>query len=73
MLGVPDRGFVALALTALLALVIGLIIGWPVLVLLSIIFTIVQIVMLAAKTAVERNDVKVAERLAAKKARHERG
>jgi len=56
----------------LLALVIGLIIGWPVLVLLSIIFTIVQIVMLAAKTAVERNDVKVAERLAAKKARHER-
>ncbi|MBT5904666.1 MAG: hypothetical protein HOJ86_07200 [Acidimicrobiaceae bacterium] len=56
----------------LLALVIGLIIGWPVLVLLSIIFTIVQIVMLTAKTAVERNDVKVAERLAAKKARHER-
>ena len=51
---------------------IGLIIGWPVLVLLSIIFTIVQIVMLTAKTAVERNDVKVAERLAAKKARHER-
>ncbi len=56
----------------LLALVIGLIIGWPVLVLLSIIFTIVQIVMLTAKTAVSRNDVKVAERLAAKKARHER-
>lgn len=56
----------------LLALVTGLIIGWPVLVLLSIIFTIVQIVMLTAKTAVERNDVKVAERLAAKKARHER-
>jgi type III secretory pathway component EscV len=56
----------------LLALVIGLIIGWPVLVLLSIIFTIVQMVMLTAKTAVERNDVKVAERLAAKKARHER-
>ena len=56
----------------LLALVIGLIIGWPVLVLLSIIFTIVQIVMLTAKTAVERNDVKVAERLAAKKARHQR-
>ena len=32
----------------------------------------VPIVMLTAKTAVERNDVKVAERLAAKKARHER-
>ena len=56
----------------LLALVIGLIIGWPVLVALSIIFTIVQMVMLVAKTAVERNDVKVAERLAAKKARHQR-
>jgi len=56
----------------LLALVIGLIIGWPVLVLLSIIFTIAPAVMLAAKNAVERNDVKVAERLAAKKARHER-
>ena len=54
----------------LVALVVGLIIGWPVLVLLSIIFTIVQFVMLAAKTAVERNDVKVAERLAEKQARH---
>ncbi len=58
-------------LLGLIALVIGLIIDWPVLVLLSIIFTIVQLVMLAAKTAVERNDVKVAERLAAKQARHE--
>lgn len=56
----------------LVALVVGLIIGWPVLVALSIIFTIVQFVMLAAKTAVERNDVKVAERLAEKQARHQR-
>jgi type III secretory pathway component EscV len=56
----------------LVALVVGLIIGWPVLVALSIIFTIVQFVMLAAKTAVERNDVKVAERLAEKQARHRR-
>lgn len=56
----------------LVALVVGLIIGWPVLVALSIIFTIVQFVMLAAKTAVERNDVKVAERLAQKQARHQR-
>ncbi len=56
----------------LLALVVGLVVGWPVLVLLSIIFTIVQLVMLAAKTAVERNDVKVADRLAAKQARHRR-
>jgi len=56
----------------LVALVVGLIIGWPVLVALSIIFTIVQFVMLAAKTAVERNDVKIAERLAEKQARHRR-
>ena len=57
----------------LVALVVGLMIGWPVLVALSIIFTIVQFVMLAAKTAVERNDMKVAERLAEKQARHQRG
>ena len=56
----------------LVALVVGLIIGWPVLVALSIIFTIVQFVMLVAKTAVERNDMKVAERLAEKQARHQR-
>ena len=56
----------------LAALVVGLIIGWPVLVALSIIFTIVQFVMLAAKTAGERNDMKVAERLAEKQARHQR-
>ena len=56
----------------LVALVVGLIIGWPVLVALSIIFTLVQFMMLAAKTAVERNDVKVAERLAQKQARHQR-
>ena len=55
----------------LVALVVGLIIGWPVLVVLSIIFTIVQFVMLVAKTAVERNDVKVAERLAENQARHQ--
>ena len=56
----------------LVALVVGLVIGWPVLVALSIIFTLVQFMMLAAKTAVERNDVKVAERLAEKQARHQR-
>ncbi len=56
----------------LVALVVGLIIGWPVLVALSIIFTLVQFMMLAAKTAVERNDVKVAERPAEKQARHQR-
>ena len=53
----------------LVALVAGLVLGWPVLVLLSIIFTVVQMVMLAAKTAVERNDVKMSAKLAAKEAR----
>ncbi|MBJ31635.1 MAG: hypothetical protein CL442_00675 [Acidimicrobiaceae bacterium] len=56
----------------LLALVVGLVIGWPVLVLLSIVFTVVQLVMVVAKTAVERNDAKVADRIAAKQARHGR-
>ena len=53
----------------LVALVAGLVLGWPVLVLLSIIFTVVQMVMLAAKTAVERNDVKMSAKLASKEAR----
>ena len=56
----------------LLALVIGLVIGWPVLVALSIIFTIVQLAMVVAKTAVQRNDVRIAEQLAAKQKRHRR-
>lgn len=56
-------------LLGLVALVAGLAFGWPVLVLLSIIFTVVQMVMLAAKTAVERNDVKMSAKLAAKEAR----
>ena len=53
----------------LVALIAGLALGWPVLVLLSIIFTVVQMVMLAAKTAVERNDVRMSAKLAAKEAR----
>ena len=53
----------------LVALVAGLAFGWPVLVLLSIVFTVVQMMMLAAKTAVERNDVKMSAKLAAKEAR----
>ena len=56
-------------LLGLVALVAGLAFGWPVLVLLSIIFTVVQMVMLTAKTAVERNDVKMSAKLAAKEAR----
>ena len=56
----------------LLALVVGLVIGWPVLVALSIIFTIVQLAMVVAKTAVQRNDIRIAEQLAAKEKRHRR-
>ncbi|HBA94816.1 MAG TPA: hypothetical protein DCZ35_03130 [Acidimicrobiaceae bacterium] len=56
-------------LLGLVALVAGLAFGWPVLVLLSIVFTVVQMVMLAARTAVERNDVKMSAKLAAKEAR----
>ena len=52
-----------------LALVAGLVLGWPVLVLLSIIFTVVQMVMLAARAAVQRNDAKMSEKLAAKEIR----
>ena len=56
----------------LLALVVGLVLGWPVLVALSIIFTFVQQVMVVAKTAVQRNDVRIAEQLATKQERHRR-
>ena len=56
-------------LLGLVALVAGLAFGWPVLVLLSIVFTVVQMMMLAARTAVERNDVKLSAKLAAKEAR----
>lgn len=54
----------------LLALVVGLIIGWPVLVLLSVVFTLVQVLMVVARSAVQRNDEKVAKRLAVKQTRH---
>ena len=56
----------------LLALVVGLVLGWPVLVTLSIIFTFVQLVMVVAKTAVQRNDARIAEQLATKQERHRR-
>ena len=56
----------------LLALVVGLVLGWPVLVALSIIFTIVQLGMVVAKTAVQRNDARIAEQLATKQERHRR-
>ena len=56
----------------LLALVVGLVLGWPVLVALSIIFPFVQLVMVVAKTAVQRNDARIAEQLATKQERHRR-
>ena len=56
----------------LLALVVGLVLGWPVLVALSIIFTIVQLVMVVAKTAVQRNDARSSEQLAARQERSRR-
>ena len=56
----------------LLALVVGLVLGWPVLVALSIIFTFVQLVMVVAKTAVQRNYARIAEQLATKQERHRR-
>ena len=66
------RPVIVSTVVGLLALVVGLVIGWPVLVALSIIFTIVQLAMVVAKTAVQRNDVRIAEQLAAKQKRHRR-
>ena len=66
------RPVIVSTVVGLLALVVGLVIGWPVLVALSIIFTIVQLTMVVAKTAVQRNDVRIAEQLAAKEKRHRR-
>jgi FtsZ-interacting cell division protein ZipA len=53
----------------LVALVAGLVLGWPVRGRRSIIFTVGQMGMRAAKTAGERNDVKMSAKLAAKEAR----
>ena len=43
-------------LFGLTSLIIGLIIGWPILVALSIIFLFVQVIMTIAKYAVKYND-----------------
>lgn len=45
-------------------LVVGLLVGWPVLVALSAIFVTVQLVMIGARAAVDRNDRRLAARLA---------
>ena len=66
------RSVIVSTAAGLLALVVGLVLGWPVLVALSIIFTIVQLVMVVAKTAVQRNDARISEQLAAKQERNRR-
>lgn len=53
------------------ALVVGLLIGWPVLVALSVIFVIVQLLMMGARAAVQRNDRRLAERLEQKRSERE--
>ncbi len=53
------------------ALVLGLLIGWPVLVALSVIFVIVQLLMMGARAAVQRNDRRLAERLEQKRSERE--
>ena len=50
---------------------IGLLIGWAVLVALSAIFVVVQVMMLSARTVVQRNDRRMAERLEDKRRQRE--
>ena len=49
-------------LFGLTSLIVGLIIGWPILVALSIIFVFVQVIMTIAKYAVKYNDDRLIER-----------
>ena len=53
------------------ALVLGLLVGWPVLVALSVIFVVVQLLMMGARAAVQRNDRRLAERLEQKRSERE--
>lgn len=56
----------------LAALVVGLLIGWPVLVALSAIFVLVQVMMmLTARSVVQRNDRRMEERLEDKRRRRQ--
>ncbi|MBC8365380.1 MAG: hypothetical protein H8E59_10300 [Actinobacteria bacterium] len=54
-------------LVGLASLVVGLLIDWPVLVALSVIFVAVQVMMLTARAVVKRNDRRMAERLEEKR------
>ena len=47
----------------LTVLLVGLLVGWPVLTTLSAIFVVVQVLMIVARAAVERNDRRLSERL----------
>ena len=47
----------------LAVLLVGLLVGWPVLTTLSAIFVIVQVLMIVTRAAVERNDRRLSERL----------
>jgi len=47
----------------LTVLLVGLLVGWPVLTALSAIFVVVQVLMIVARAAVERNDRRLSERL----------
>lgn len=47
----------------LTVLLVGLLVGWPVLTALSTIFVVVQVLMIVARAAVERNDRRLSERL----------
>ena len=47
----------------LAVLLVGLLVGWPVLTTLSTIFVVVQVLMIVARAAVERNDRRLSERL----------
>ena len=55
----------------LAALVVGLLIGWRVLVALSAIFVLVQVMMLTARSVVQRNDRRMEERLEDKRRRRQ--
>ena len=55
----------------LAALGVGLLIGWPVLGALSAIFVLVQVMMLTARSVVQRNDRRMEERLEDKRRRRQ--
>ncbi len=61
--GLRVRGVIPTTLVGLGFVVLGLLLGWPVLTALSAIFVVVQLLMIGARAAVERNDRRLAERM----------